>query len=394
MPLRNQLNNIIYKYMILSETIIVETFKNKKLKWYKSLGYDISLEKIEVKIKDLPPSVSNLVLVKCDFCQKEHQRKFVDYNRIISKSKSFKYACSRKCGLKKFEETNQTNVRKPHPMKGKKIETQKLEDILTKRKQTNLEKFGVEHVLQNQKIQSKFEKTNLEKWGKTNFSKTEEFLEKQKITCLKNWGVNHQSQSEEIKEKIKKTNLEKWGVKSTLNIQKSNLKRQSIFESEHFRKDFEISKHPDYLEYLGESISLFKCNLGHSFEIRYDNFKTRIVSNLPLCTTCYPIDDLTSIKEKEILNFIENKYKKNIIPNYRDGLEIDIYLPELKIGFEFNGLWWHSDKYKSKNYHIDKLNYFKNKGIRIIHIWEDDWTFRKEIVKSQIKNILNLNTKI
>ena len=66
----------------------------------------------------------------------------------------------------------------------------------------------------------------------------------------------------------------------------------------------------------------------------------------------------------------------------------------MKIGFEFNGLWWHSDKYKSKNYHIDKLNYFKNKGIRIIHIWEDDWTFRKEIVKSQIKNILNLNTKI
>jgi len=380
--------------MILSETIIVETFGNKKLKWYESLGYDIKKEKIEVKVKDLPLSVSNLVLVKCDYCGKEHERKFVDYNRIVGKSKSSKYACSRKCGVEKFNETNQTIIKSPHPLKGKKIDSKKLEEILDKRKKTNLEKFGVEHALQNIEIKEKFQKTHLEKWGETNFSKTEEFLIKQKITCLKNWGVIHQSQSKEIKDKIKKTNLEKWGVKSTLNIPKSNLTRRSIFESEDFRQDFEISKHPEYIKYLGESLSLFKCDSGHSFEIKYDNFKTRLTSNLPLCTICYPIDDLTSIKEKEILNFIENNYEGNIIPNYRDGLEIDIYLPELKIGFEFNGLWWHSDKYKSKSYHIDKLNYFKTKGIHIINIWEDDWTFRKEIVKSQIKNLLNLNPKI
>jgi hypothetical protein len=33
----------------------------------------------------------------------------------------------------------------------------------------------------------------------------------------------------------------------------------------------------------------------------------------------------------------------------------------LKIGFELNGLYWHSDLYKEKNYHIDKLNHFKKK---------------------------------
>ncbi len=74
-------------------------------------------------------------------------------------------------------------------------------------------------------------------------------------------------------------------------------------------------------------------------------------------------------------------------------MEIDIYLPELKLGFEFNGLYWHSEKYKEKSYHLDKTNYFKEKGIRIIHIWEDDWTFKSDIVKSQISNLLKINTE-
>jgi hypothetical protein len=73
-------------------------------------------------------------------------------------------------------------------------------------------------------------------------------------------------------------------------------------------------------------------------------------------------------------------------------LEIDIYLPELKLGFEFNGLYWHSNKFKEKNYHLNKTDWFKEKGIRIIHIWEDDWILRREIVESQIKNSIGLNT--
>lgn len=380
--------------MILSKTILVNTFKNKKLKYYKSLGYNIEEVEIKVRIEDLPLSVSNIVLVKCDYCDREHNRKFVDYNRIISKNILLKYACCRECGLKKVKETNANSVKNPHPMKGKIIDPEKKENILNKRKLTNLEKWGVEHPLQNMCIQEKFKKTHLEKWGTTNFFKTSEFLEKQKNTCLEKWGVNHQSQSEKIKEKIRETNLKKWGVKSTLNIHKSNLNRQSIFSSEEFRKDFEISNHPSYIEYVGKEVSIFNCELGHTFYIKYDNFRTRLENNIPLCTTCYPIDELNSIKEKEVLEFIKDNYRGEIIRSYRDNLEIDIYLPELKIGFEFNGVYWHSNKFKEKNYHLDKLKYFDEKGIRIINIWEDDWIFRKEIIKSQVKNILKVNEKI
>jgi hypothetical protein len=62
-------------------------------------------------------------------------------------------------------------------------------------------------------------------------------------------------------------------------------------------------------------------------------------------------------------------------------LEIDI-LPELKLGFEFNGLYWHSNKFKEKNYHLNKTDWFKK--IYASYIWEDDWILR-EIVESQIK---------
>ncbi len=110
-----------------------------------------------------------------------------------------------------------------------------------------------------------------------------------------------------------------------------------------------------------------------------------------MCTICNPIGETKSIKEKDLHEYIKSIYSGEIIQSYRDKFEIDIYLPELNIGFEFNGLYWHSEKFKEKNYHLDKTNYFKEKNIRIIHIWEDDWTLNQDIIKSQISNLLKNN---
>jgi hypothetical protein len=141
-------------------------------------------------------------------------------------------------------------------------------------------------------------------------------------------------------------------------------------------------------------MSEFNCDYGesHVFLISSINFHNRNNSNIGLCTVCCPIGEQKSIKEKELLEFIKSIYTGNVVSSYRDGLEIDIYLPELKIGFEFNGLYWHSEKFKEKNYHLNKTNYFKEKGIRIIHIWEDDWDNRKEIIRSQIRNLVESST--
>lgn len=107
-----------------------------------------------------------------------------------------------------------------------------------------------------------------------------------------------------------------------------------------------------------------------------------------------------SYGEDELYDFIRNLVgEDNVIKCDKktlDGLEIDILIPEYNIGIEFDGLRWHSEKFKDKNYHLNKTILCENKGIRLIHIFEDEWLYKKEIVFSKIKHILGYDnsTKI
>ena len=97
-----------------------------------------------------------------------------------------------------------------------------------------------------------------------------------------------------------------------------------------------------------------------------------------------------SKKEQELYNFIEKlitveQSNKTIL----NGKELDIYIPSKEIAIEFNGLYWHSDKYKNNNYHLEKTIECQKKGIRLIHIFEDEWDNKKEILKSRLLNILS-----
>jgi hypothetical protein len=143
-------------------------------------------------------------------------------------------------------------------------------------------------------------------------------------------------------------------------------------------------------------MSIFNCDndKNHTFIIKSDNFYKRISSNIKICTICYPIDQLRSIKEEVLYEFIKSIYTGEIIQNFRSGIEIDIYLPEMKLGFEFNGIFWHSSKFRERGYHLEKLEHFKKLGIRIVNIWEDDWMSKQEIIKSQINNFLLNSDKI
>lgn len=69
------------------------------------------------------------------------------------------------------------------------------------------------------------------------------------------------------------------------------------------------------------------------------------------------------------------------------GMEVDILIPENYLGIEMNGLLWHSTKFgRGSRYHLDKTVGAHKVGIELVHIFEDEFMSRKDIVKSLILN--------
>lgn len=199
---------------------------------------------------------------------------------------------------------------------------------------------------------------------------------KRKITVNEKYGVDFISQNKEIVNKIKNSII--ITKQQNKNINFSNRINNIGYEL--------ISSDVDQLK-------LKNNQCGHEFDIHRSLFNQRNRLNITVCTMCNPINNHISDFQNKITLFISSIYNDEILINKKNGkFEIDIFLPKLKIGFECNGLWWHSEIYREKEYHINKINYFKEKNITIINIWEDWWKYKQDIVKSIILNKLNMNT--
>lgn len=77
----------------------------------------------------------------------------------------------------------------------------------------------------------------------------------------------------------------------------------------------------------------------------------------------------------------------------RDRVELDIYVQEKSIGFEYNGLYWHSNRNSKmdKYYHFNKTQVYAKHGIQVIHIYSSEWKNRQAQVKSRIRSLLGCN---
>ena len=80
-----------------------------------------------------------------------------------------------------------------------------------KRKQTRIEKYGVEHHLQNVDILEKQHTTNINRYGVEFQSQRSDFKEKVSATSIEKRGVAFHTQDPLVQEKAKKTRLEKYG---------------------------------------------------------------------------------------------------------------------------------------------------------------------------------------
>jgi hypothetical protein len=280
--------------------------------------------------------------------------------------------------------------------------------IILQKENKSLEKYGTKSPAQSKEIKDKIIKTNQEKWGGNSPMSSKEIQKKSKQTLIKNWGVDNPNKSKIILEKrissfrrsnykdtYKKTSLEKYGVdhpwknkeihKKTIDVFYKNYKERIIGKI----SDLKI-KFIDFEKNGVDNNLIFNCEVCNSnFSILNYQFYYRINGKNAICTNCFPISETSSIDQIELYNLIRENYNGEILQNTKDIIkpyEIDIYLPELKLGFEFNGVFWHSDKFKDNNYHLKKYDNGIKNGIKIITIWEDDWTLKREICVSFILN--------
>lgn len=103
---------------------------------------------------------------------------------------------------------------------------------------------------------------------------------------------------------------------------------------------------------------------------------------------------MRSAAEKELYDFIVDTCESDVLHNIRnivENYELDIYIPEQKIAIEFNGNYWHSSDVKDKYYHQRKTVACGKKGIRLIHIFEYEWSnkqYRKKL-ELYLRDIIN-----
>ena len=276
--------------------------------------------------------------------------------------------------------------------------TSQFEEIKEKIKKTNLEKYGTEYPLQSKEIRDKINLSNLEKYGCENPFQFEQVKEKIKKVNLEKYGVDHPMHSDQIKEKMKQTNLEKYGVENPAQVDVVKEKMVSSLLNNNF---------PNVIKYFADKETTEEF-INENYDGKATLTQLSIYTGISKTTIGryihkYGLEDYidysstVSQPEKDIVEYLTSKGITNIVQSDRDildGKEIDIYLPDYKVGIEFNGDYWHSEIMRPNNkYHYDKSMLANSKGVFLYHIFSHEWADEEKRIRilNHLDNILHLN---
>jgi len=332
---------------------------------------------------------------KCINCQKE--------TKFLGLSKGYRKHCSLSCASsseettalrnktmnERYGEGNYGNAKKISESWKKKTK-EDYQNIVKMRRETKKIRYGDEKFTNREK----FHETCREKYGVDTYTNRQLAQE----TCIDRYGTKDIMSLEYFQNKAKETNLVRYGVEYPI----LNEKIKKVIQTK--TKDFYLNKLIDkigedfeVLQYDDENHINLKCKkCDESFWIQRQLIAWRMDQNISPCVKCSPMNQ-RSVLEHDLYDFIKDNYTFEIIENDRkilNGRELDIYLPDVKMAFEYNGIYWHCEDLVENNYHLKKTEDCENQGIHLIHIYEDDWRNKKEIVKSRILNLLGKSEKV
>ena len=412
---------------------------------YKRKSKETNIKRYKVEFPSQAKSVKEKI-------KKTIKQRYGDENYFLTddfKHKS-KETCLKKYGVEHYQQTDEfkeKSIQTNNERYGVDHYVQ-TDEYKRRSKETNLERYGVESYSQTEEFKYKYKNTNNERYGVDNY-----FKRRSKKTCIDRYGVEHYAQTEEWKQKTKEAIQQQYGVdniaqsqyykdnlmKYQTKLHQTNIDRYGVEyytqstnykskKQEHIEKTKEtnlerygVERYQESEEYKNKLINSFKqrliddgyLDLGYkyvsykenrehelycphchnNFVINHDDqYYYRNKNRQEICTNCNPIQKGYSVAEKDLLSYISSIYSGIIIENDRSVIapyELDIYLPDLHLAIEYNGLYWHSNEQKPNNYHRMKSELCKEKGIHLIHVFEDDWVNKQPIIKSVLSNFIN-----
>jgi hypothetical protein len=125
-------------------------------------------------------------------------------------------------------------------------------------------------------------------------------------------------------------------------------------EWDHDKNDFL----PSQLSSKSSYRAFWRCKYGHMWEATIDN-RTHNHSNCPEC------NPQTSRIEIYLLCEIRTIHPNTQWRRLIDGVECDIFIPDLNIGIEVDGQYWHNNKLQKD---ISKGLFFKEREVKLVRV--------------------------
>ena len=268
-----------------------------------------------------------------------------------------------------------------------------------KRKETNLQKYG--HICNLHSTEGILKKT--ETWNK-NLGVSNPLLShvvknKIKETNLKNLGVENPFASDTVKNKIKETNLKNLGVENPSQSDKikylkecaafSKCGRNHLKQAHITLESLSNLNDPEWLRYQHYDLRKFLTQIAKQLDVSSSSVQRKF-EQYGIQVIYFP----TSVAEHELYDYVKSIYCGYVISNDRSMInpyELDIYIPELNLAFEYDGTYWHGntrERDRQKSFKCKKL------GITLYHIHERYWKTDQNKVKRIILNTINKRVKI
>lgn len=262
----------------------------------------------------------------------------------------------------------------------------------------------------------KTKNTCQERYRSSSPAGNKDIQDKMRKTCLKKYGVDNYLKisrrtgelSEASKQKMKETCIERYGVDNVMKLPKyqdivnGNKDYKKLSEKDReARKNRVINQNPDIISIKN---GLWTCRCPHPscnkcndkyYEITAQMYYDRRRDHTEPCTILLAPSPNNN-KDTSIEIFVRrilDEHNIKYISNDRtvlDGKELDIYIPNRGIAIECNGVFSHSSRYKSWDYHYEKYKACTERNIRLISIWEDWIRNKPEIVRSLILSKLGI----